>query len=156
MRETRLATAADAELIAEHRYRMFEEMGNEDSPVMREMRVNFVAWVRPRLEEGSYVGWLVQEGGRVVAGAGTWLMDFPPNLMDPGRGRSHLLNFYVDPEFRGRGLAYGLLKTAVEDARRRGMKVVSLTASQFGRPLYERNGFAPTNDMIRVLREGEA
>jgi GNAT superfamily N-acetyltransferase len=84
----------------------------------------------------------------MVAGAGMWLMDFPPHWMDPEPRRAYLLNFYVEPAFRGQGLAYELLKTAVEDARRRGIKVVSLHASKFGKPLYERNGFEPTNEMI--------
>jgi GNAT superfamily N-acetyltransferase len=98
------------------------------------------------------VGWLVEEEGRMVAGAGMWLMDFPPHWMDAEPVRAYLLNFYVDPAFRGRGLAYRLLKTAVDDARRRGIKVVSLHASKFGKPLYERNGFEPANEMILRLR----
>jgi GNAT superfamily N-acetyltransferase len=84
----------------------------------------------------------------VVAGAGMWLMDFPPHWMDAEPRRAYLLNFYVESAFRGQGLAYELLKTAVEDARRRGIKVVSLHASKFGKPLYERNGFEPTNEMM--------
>jgi GNAT superfamily N-acetyltransferase len=147
MFETRFATVADAALIAEQRCKMFLEMGQPDDARMHAMVEGFVPWVRPKLEDGSYVGWLVSKDGRVVAGAGMWLMDFPPHWMDAAPLRAYLLNFYVEPEFRGHGLAYGLLKTTVEDARRRGIKVVSLHASRFGRPLYERNGFESTNEM---------
>jgi GNAT superfamily N-acetyltransferase len=155
MFETRLATDADTELVARHRVSMFVDAGQADEAGVRgleTMKENFVAWVRPRLSDGSYVGWLVEEEGRVVAGAGMWLMDFPPHWMDAEPVRAYLLNFYVDPAFRGRGLAYRLLKTAVDDARRRGIKVVSLHASKFGKPLYERNGFEPANEMILRLR----
>jgi GNAT superfamily N-acetyltransferase len=152
MFETRLAGAEDAELVAHQRMRMFVDAGQaEEGAAMLRMMENFVAWVRPRLQYGSYVGWLVEEGVRAVAGAGMWLMDFPPHWMDAEPVRAYLLNFYVDPEFRGRGLAYELLKTAVDDARRRGIKVVSLHASQFGRPLYERNGFEGTSEMMLRL-----
>jgi GNAT superfamily N-acetyltransferase len=147
MFETRLATVVDAELIGEQRRRMFVDMGEADDARMQTMIEKFVPWVRERLESGTYVGWLTSEGGRVVAGGGMWLMESPPNLMDTGLVRAHLMNFYVDPAFRGRGLAHGLLKTAVSDARQRGIKVVSLHASKFGRPLYERNGFKATNEM---------
>ena len=123
----------------------------EEGAAMQPMMANFVVWVRPRLADGSYIGWIVEEGDRVVAGAGMWLMDFPPHWMDAEPVRAYLLNFYVDPEFRGRGLAYKLLRKAVEDARRRGVKVVTLHASKFGRPLYERNGFEPTNEMMLRL-----
>jgi GNAT superfamily N-acetyltransferase len=151
MFETRLATVADAELIARHRRSMFADAGQADDALMQTMMENFIVWVRPRLKNGSYVGWLVEEKGRVVAGAGMWLIDFPPHWMDAQPVRAYLLNFYVDPAMRGHGLAYGLLKASVEEARRRGIKVVSLHASKFGKPLYERNGFEPTNEMMLRL-----
>jgi GNAT superfamily N-acetyltransferase len=151
MFETRLATVADAELIAEQRRKMFSDSGQADDAEMQTLVANFVVWVRPRLEDGSYVGWLVLDGKRVVAGAGMWLMDFPPHWMDAEPERAYLLNFYVEAAFRGHGLAYALLQTAVEDARRRGIKVVTLHASKFGKPLYERNGFEPTNEMMLRL-----
>ena len=130
---------------------MFVDAGQAEDETMQAMMDNFLVWVRPRLSEGSYVGWIVEEDGRAVAGAGMWLIDFPPRWMDAEPVRAYLLNFYVGPAFRGRGLAYELLVTAVEDARRRGIKVVSLHASKFGKPLYQRNGFEPTNEMILRL-----
>jgi len=149
MFETRLATAADAELIGDQRRRMFLDSVPTDDAQMGKMIARFVPWVQAKLEDGSYVGWLTAaEDGRVVAGAGMWLMEFPPHWMHEEPVRAYLLNFYVDPEFRGQGLAYSLLKTVVEETRRRGIKVVSLHASVFGKPLYERNGFELSNEMI--------
>jgi GNAT superfamily N-acetyltransferase len=133
---------------------MFVDAGQAEEAGLQTMVENFIAWVRPRLRDGSYVGWIVEENGRDVAGAGMWLMDFPPHWMDAEPMRAYLLNFYVDPVFRGQGLAYKLLKMSVEDARRRGIRVVSLHASKFGKPLYERNGFESTNEMILRL-DGE-
>ena len=153
MFETRLATAEDAELIATQRRAMFVEMGESDDARMAAMVVNFIPWVRERLKSGTYVGWLREEDGRVVAGGGMLLMDFPPHFLDSAAVRAYLLNFYVDPAFRGRGYARELLETAVGDARRRGIKVVSLHASKFGRPLYESSGFEATNEM-RLWSDG--
>ena len=148
MFETRLATEADAELISEQRCRMFVDSGQGNEARLKEVTENFVPWVRERLIDGRYVGWLTAEDGRVVAGAGVLFMDFPPHWMDPDPVRAYLLNVYVDPGFRGRGLAKELLKIAMNDAERRGIKVMSLHASEFGRPLYERYGFKTTNEMI--------
>jgi len=78
-------------------------------------------------------------------------MDFPPHWRDAQPLRAYLLNFYVAPEVRRCGLAYELLKTAVADARGRGINVLSLHASQFGRPLYERSGFEASNEMMLYL-----
>jgi len=149
---TRLATAADAEVIGEHRQRMFVDSGQTDNERMETVIAEFVPWVRRRLEDGSYIGWLVERDGRVVGGAGLWLMDFPPHWMDEGSVRAYLLNFYIDPEVRGHGLAGMLLKLAVDESDRRGIEVVTLHASKFGRPIYERFGFESTNEMM--LRRG--
>lgn len=156
MFETRRATEADAELIGEQRRRMFEDSGQGNDARLKEVADKFVPWVRERLIDGRYVGWLTEDDGRVVAGAGVLFMDFPPHWMDPEPVRAYLLNVYVDPEFRGRGLARALLEMAVSDARRRGIKVVSLHASTFGRPLYDRNGFKSTNEMILWSEADEA
>jgi GNAT superfamily N-acetyltransferase len=151
MFETRLATEADAALIAGQRAKMFDDAEQVDALQLQKVIENFTEWVRPRLRDGSYVGWIVMDGEDAVAGAGMWLMEFPPHWMDAAPMRAYLLNFYVEPVARGRGVAYSLLKMAVEDARQRGIKVVALHASKFGKPLYERNGFEQSSEMMLRL-----
>ena len=148
MFETRLATVADAELIGEQRRRMFLDSVQTDDTQMEKMIARFIPWVRTKLEAGSYVGWLTSKGRAGGGWRGDVAMEFPPHWMHEQPVRAYLLNFYVDPEFRGKGLAYSLLKTVVEETRRREIKVVSLHASVFGKPLYERNGFELSNEMI--------
>ena len=149
MAKIQLATVADAEAIGEQRMRMFQDAGVASDPeTMAAMRANFIDWVRPRLEDGSYTGWLVEEDGVLVAGAGLWIMDWPPHFMDAEPRRAYLLNFYVAPEMRRRGLARELLALAVSEAKARGIKVVTLHASKFGRPVYEQHGFVPSTEML--------
>ena len=102
----------------------------------------------PGWPDGSYVGWLVEEDGPLVAGAGLWVIDWPPHFMDAEPQRAYLLNFYVAPEMRRRGLARDLLALAVAEAKARGIKVVTLHASKFGKPVYEQTGFTMSNEMI--------
>jgi ribosomal protein S18 acetylase RimI-like enzyme len=153
MIETRLATVADAEAIGLQRHLMFVDAGVSDESQIAPMIPKFVAWVRPKLENGSYVGWLTEEDGRLAAGAGMWVMEFPPHFLDPEPRRAYLLNFYVAPEMRGRGLARELLALAVAEAKARGMKVVTLHASKFGKPIYEKNGFAMSNEMMLRFKD---
>ena len=148
MLTTRMANGADAELIAQQRLRMFADAGRGDDITLQTMAENFVAWVRPRLLDGSYVGWLVEDEGHAIAGAGLWLMEFPPHWMDAEPCRAYLLNFYTAPEYRGQGIAPRLLKLAKDDAWGRGIKVISLHASKFGKPIYARDGFVQTDEMI--------
>jgi GNAT superfamily N-acetyltransferase len=147
----RMATVDDARLIAVQRQRMFVDSGQAEGEAMLRMVENFVDWVEPRLKDGTYLGWLMEEGGAVIAGAGMWLIDFPPHWMHEEPVRAYLLNFYVEPAARGRGLAQQMLDLTLQEARRRGIVVVSLHASRLGRPIYERNGFEGTNEMMLRL-----
>lgn len=148
MFEIRLAIPEDAELIGRQRRQMFLDAGQPDDDLMTAMERDFVPWVRTKLAEDKYIGWLASEDGVVSGGSGLWLMEFPSHFLHVEPVRAYLLNFYTAPEFRGRGLAKLLLKEAVDEARRRGCGVVTLHASKFGRPIYEKNGFKQTNEMM--------
>ena len=154
MFEVRPATGEDAEEIATQRRKMCVEMGDADEAGMQGMVDAFVPWVRERLVDGRYLGWMVRDGDVVVAGAGMFLMDFPPHWRDAHPVRAYLLNFYVYPAARRSGLAFSLLKRAIAEARSRGIKVAVLHASNAGRPLYKQNGFEPSNEMMLTLCDG--
>jgi GNAT superfamily N-acetyltransferase len=65
---------------------------------------------------------------------------------------TYLLNVYVYPAYRRRGIASLLTQVSVDWCRGQGFASVSLHASQFGRPLYESLGFQPTNEMRLMLK----
>jgi len=147
----RRATAADAELLAEQRVLMAVDAGMAEKQATAPMRANFLPWVRERIEDGQYIGWIAEEDGQPVGGAGLWVMDWPPVSVDPEPRRGYLINFYIAPEMRRRGIASELLKLAVAEARTRELRVVTLHASQEGRRLYESFGFSEGNEMRLML-----
>ena len=148
----RQATSRDSEIIGQQRVRMFADAGIADEERTGAMLKTFVPWVLTKLQDGSYIGWLAEHEGQVVGGAGLWLMEFPPNWMDEQPLRAYLLNFFVVPDMRRQGLARQLLELSLAEAKARGVKVVTLAASKFGRPLYEQYGFKAANEMILRLR----
>ncbi len=151
MLETRTATAADAATITRHRHRMFVDAGRRDTPVLAVMSQHFEPWVVRMMNEGKYLGWLTEDDGKVVAGAGLLLLDWPPHPLDPhGMQRGYLLNVYVEQEYRRRKLASHLIEYALAEARRRKIRVVSLHSTDEGRLLYESTGFRQTNEMFYV------
>ena len=54
---------------------------------------------------------------------------------------------FTERAWRRRGLARRLMELAIEWARVKGVAKLVLHASPQGRPLYERLGFEPTNEM---------
>lgn len=65
-------------------------------------------------------------------------------------------NLLVAAEARGRGIGTTLFTQALEGIRREGVQTVWLTASSFGRPIYERCGFTVCDQVRRWERRGTA
>jgi ribosomal protein S18 acetylase RimI-like enzyme len=151
MLTTRAATTADAALISAHRRAMFAEIHTLDESLMTALERRSASWTERMIREGKYYGWITTDGDRPVASAGLLILDWPPHPFDPeGELRGYLLNVYVEPEYRKRGLAHELVEQCMAEARRRGIRVVTLHSSQAGRPIYERLGFHPTNEMMHT------
>jgi GNAT superfamily N-acetyltransferase len=151
MLTTRTATSADAALITSHRRAMFLSMPNPDEAALERMSRTFEPWVKERLANGRYLGWIVEEDGHVAGSAGMLLVDWPPHPLHPDTNqRGYLLNVFVEPESRRRGLAHGLIERCLAEAERRGIRVVTLHASDAGRPVYEKFGFHSTSEMMFV------
>ncbi len=151
MLTTRLATVSDAVLITAHRKAMFAEMGNGTESALEEMSRNFEPWVKRMMEAEKYVGWVVEDRDRPIASAGFFELEWPPHPLDPAAcHRGYLLNFFVEPKYRRLGLAHSLVKESLTEARRRGLHIVALHASEAGSPVYESMGFRTTNEMFYV------
>jgi ribosomal protein S18 acetylase RimI-like enzyme len=151
MLTTRRAAETDAELIAAHRYAMFAEMGKSEAQALDAMKRNFVPWVERMIGADKYVGWIVDGNERPIASAGFFELEWPPHPLDPaGEHRGYLLNFWVEPAFRRRGLARALLRTAVAESKRRGLRVTALHASPAGRLVYEQEGFRDSGEMFFI------
>lgn len=154
----RFATTADLEVISHHRARMFADMGNFPSEMFDSFRAQSLEALRGMFAEGKYFGWVAtprDEGEKIVAGAGVQLRELPPRPQPDAHGKidivegrqAVLVNVYTEPEFRRRGLATLLIKTAIEWTRKQGIESVVLHASDKGRAVYERLGFIATNEM---------
>ncbi|MEK7321210.1 MAG: GNAT family N-acetyltransferase [Pseudomonadota bacterium] len=141
----------DLDLICQHREAMFREAGFAPG-TLRTMTDHFRAWLRPRLADGSYFGFLLTDAGRPVAGIGLMLVDWPPHPAHPTQDRrGYVLNVYVEPTRRRRGLAQQLMALAEAEFARRGVEFAVLHATEAGRPLYQRSGWNQTSEMSKVI-----
>lgn len=152
----RRATAADVPIITVHRRAMFEEIGGTDRAALDRMDERFPDWLRGRIENGEYRGWLVtREDSTVVAGVGLWLQVNLPSPRDQSAQRAYVLNVYTHPDHRRQGHARRQMNTVIEWCREQGIRTVMLHASDAGRALYESMGFRQTNEMRILLSANE-
>jgi len=141
----------DSEQICMHREAMFLEAGG-DPATLRVMTEHFRPWLLPRLEDGRYYGFAVVDGGTVAAAIGLMSIDWPPHPAHPqGDQRGYVLNVYVEPAYRRRGLASKLMKLGEAEFTRRGLGFAVLHATEVGRPVYEGLGWEKTAEMAKVL-----
>jgi GNAT superfamily N-acetyltransferase len=145
----------DLETIVHHRRAMFFDMGKRDERALDAMSEKFRPWLRRKMEAGEYLAWFaIAPDGTVAAGAGLWLMDWPPLMAAGGKWRGNILNVYTEAAYRRQGLARQLMLVAMDWCEREGVEGVILHASPDGRALYESLGFEPTNEM-RLKKPGK-
>jgi ribosomal protein S18 acetylase RimI-like enzyme len=151
----RQADASDIGLIAHHRAAMFRDMGTLAAHRMEALERATAAYLRDALTSGEYIAWVAENTATppaVIGGAGVQIR---PILPRPRPGSDELehgpeaivLNVYVEPAWRRRGIADALMRAVLQALAARGIRRIVLHASDDGRRLYERLGFVATNEM---------
>ncbi len=151
MYDIRPASKEDAAIIAVQRRRMFLDMGKPDDAKMQAMLTSFLPWVRDAIADGNYLGMLATNVHQVTAGAGMLLREAAPGCGDTSTTRAYIFNVYTELEHRRQGLARQLIQALLEEAKLRGIKSVSLHATEAGKNLYSELGFETSNEMRLIL-----
>jgi len=127
---------------------MFQDMGYRDEIALDSMTAKFRVWLLEHMNAGDYHAWLISApDGSIAAGAGLWLMDWPPHMIGQGTRRGNILNVYTGGNFRRQGLSRRLMEAVLLWCRENGVDTIILHASPAGLSLYKAMGFTPTNEM---------
>ena len=150
----RRATPQDVDVIAWHRARMFQDMGDVSDDAFGILRSKARFRLKEWLESGDYIGWLAtpaDKPGTVVGGAGVQLQAIlprPVNASTIGKGRQGtVVNVFTEPQWRRRGIAGLLMKAIIAWSKNERIDRLLLHASDDGRSVYERLGFIAGNEM---------
>lgn len=143
----RPATVADLDVILRQRREMFREMGGHYQDQIDLFENASQRYFQSALQDGSYIGLLGEIGGNVIAGGGVVIAPWPGSPLNFSPRRAWILNIYVEPEYRRQGLARTTAEALISWCRENGFQSVALHASEYGRSLYEKLGFSPTNEM---------
>jgi GNAT superfamily N-acetyltransferase len=146
----RRATPDDAHVLAELRVRMYMELtpGLVVPPDYLKICEAFFA----RETGGTmFRTWLAADGELGAGAATLHLFATFPRIGAPCALDGRIRSVYVDPRYRRRGVATQLLTAAIEEAARESVDRLTLSASVYGRALYERVGFVarPTEMIYR-------
>jgi GNAT superfamily N-acetyltransferase len=149
----RRATVQDADIIAWHRARMFQDMGDVSDDGFEILRSKARLRLKEWLESSDYIGWLATPADKqetVVGGAGIQLQRILPRPRDAsiiGESRQGtIVNVFTERQWRRRGIAGRLVKEIIAWSKNEGLDRLLLHASDDGRSVYEQLGFIAGNE----------
>lgn len=142
--EYRWATADMLELLVETRIEVLRAANRlDDGADLSAVAEQSRDYYRTALADGSHAGLLAFDGAAFVGAGGVSYYRVMPTCHNATGQKAYIMNMYVRPAYRRRGIATQILKRLVADAQGRGIGCIALEATDAGRPLYERFGFVP-------------
>jgi GNAT superfamily N-acetyltransferase len=152
--QIRRATPRDADIIAWHRARMFQDMGDVSGDAFEILRAKAGTQLKQWIDNGDYLGWLaapVDEPEMIVAGAGVQLQAILPRPLDVstiGEGRQGIIvNVFTERHWRKRGIARLLIEEIIHWSKNEHLNRLVLHAADEGRSIYGKLGFVASNEM---------
>ncbi|GET36312.1 GNAT family N-acetyltransferase [Microseira wollei] len=145
----REANKQEDSLIARHFYQMWRD---NDVPTQSiqynwlEITLQFIERARQEL---CYKAFVAEIDGEVVGSAGCQLFAglYPQALAEEYRKYGYIWGVYVEPPFRGQGIAKKLTGMTVDYLKSLGCTQAILHASPSGKPVYSSLGFSQSNEM---------
>ena len=100
-------------------------------------------------EAGRLRSWFAEEDGACVGVVSLVLHAVPPNPRAASAVEGFVINMYVVPEHRGRGVGRALLDALETAGRDAGLRRLTLHATDAGRRLYEAAGFTTDDTWMK-------
>jgi GNAT superfamily N-acetyltransferase len=148
----RRASAADVQALARHRSKMFLEMGRIKEASYDALFEASREYFEAAIPDGSYIGFVGEKDGEVVAGGGVFPRLTLPRPTPDGKvlatsRQGLVMNVYTELAHRKQGFAERIMREIFVWAEAESVPFLVLHASDAGRPIYERLGFRETNEL---------
>jgi GNAT superfamily N-acetyltransferase len=144
----------DAALLAEHRARVWREVGGWDDEAMALQIPIWAAWFHRALADGRYHSWIAQEDGEAIASGSLLVYAASPRPGSKSDREGRVQSVYVVPDARRRGIARALMAEIIGYARAAPLIRLVLHPSDEARPLYAALGFSELDEMGLRFSDG--
>jgi len=125
----------------------------EDNEKYPEIKENCYTYFNKAFTNDSCDVILAEEDGTCIGTGIVFYYDSVPSPFNITGKNSYITSMYVEPSYRRHGIGAEILERVIECVKKRGVTVIFLSASEMGRPLYEKRGFADSkNGMLLDLR----
>lgn len=147
------ATLKDINILTETRIEVLRAANRlSDTIDMSEVERESYNYYQKALCDGSHIAYLVFDGKRFVGAGGVSFFQVMPTYHNPSGKKAYIMNMYTNPSYRRRGIAAKTLDMLVKDTKNKGITVISLEATDMGKPLYEKYGFIKMDNEMELPR----
>lgn len=145
----RAANPQEDSFIAEHFYQMWRDNNVPEALIEANWREIVLQFIDRARRDLNYKAWVAEVDGQVIGSVSCQLFaGLYPNALKPEyRKYGYLWGVYVEPPYRGQGIAKELTGMATAYLKSLGCTQAILHASPSGKPLYEGLGFTVGNEM---------
>ncbi len=145
----RAATATDDAFVAASFRNMWRDIGIADADIVDDPEGRILAFLERGRAEAELTGAIAELDGIAIgcAVAQRFAGLYPDILRPQLRKYGYVWGVYVQPTHRRGGLGRRLTQACVDALKARGCTHVLLHAAPMGKGVYERMGFAPSNEM---------
>lgn len=148
--EYRQATCEDIDIFTENRAEFVNVIGEMNN--IEDFKVRTKKYLKKHIAGDDLIIFLALDKGKIVASSMACIFTMPPLLFCNSGKKAELLSVYTKAELRRQGCAEKLVLMTLEEAKRRGVEIVTLTYTDAGLPLYEKLGFKKlTKEMVLML-----
>ncbi|MFC1823711.1 GNAT family N-acetyltransferase [Thermodesulfobacteriota bacterium] len=154
----REAGRKDIPLLAIHHRKMFEEIWekkgeNIDESKFEEMEKAYIEKLKRQFSDGACKAWVIEDGAHIIASGALSRVGFVPIPNDSSFHVAYLHSMYSEKEYRQKRCAMRIINEAIGYSKAMGIKRIILNASEAGKPVYEKAGFQPVPDSMRLFIE---
>lgn len=138
----RKATGEDITVLTDMRMSLLSSANKKSRDELKGVEENILEYYQRNLETDKCVIYVAHVENAIVGTGSMCYYDVLPTYHNPSGKRAYIINMYTNPDLRRQGIAGEILDMLVKEALRSGVKYISLEATEEGRKLYEKHGFA--------------
>ena len=152
----REASKSDIPKLALYHRKMFEEIwalkGDCLDPARAvEVESAYALKLANEMETATCRAWVIEDRGEIVASGAISIVSFVPNPVDLSPKVAYLHSMYTEKTHRSRKCAEHLVRKIIEQCKVIGIRRIMLSASDAGKPVYQKMGFDSMADMMKLF-----
>ena len=150
----RRANINDIEILIDYRVRFLNELySHPEDDETETLRKALKEYFSEAIPSNDFIAWLAEYNGKIIGTSGMVVWQMPARYGGLESGKlGYILNLYIIPEARRKGICTRLLNELIEEAKSLGLTYLHLHASEDGINIYRKAGFAEPNQIELKLR----